>query len=135
MNSNRVILFDGVCNFCNSTVNFVIERDKKSIIKFAALQSDAGQQLLKQFNLPTSQFNSFIYIENGKVFTQSTAALRVCKNLSALWPLMYGFIIVPTFIRDGIYKWIAKNRYKWFGKKDHCMIPSSEVRSRFLQLQ
>ena len=135
MNSNRVILFDGVCNFCNSTVNFVIERDKKSIIKFAALQSDAGQQLLKQFNLPTSQFNSFIYIEDGKIFTQSTAALRVCKNLSALWPLMYGFIIVPKFIRDAIYKWMAKNRYKWFGKKDQCMIPSPEVRSRFLQLQ
>ena len=135
MNSNRVILFDGVCNFCNSTVNFVIERDKKTIIKFAALQSDAGQQLLKQFNLSTSQFNSFIYIEDGKVFTQSTAALRVCKNLSALWPLLYGFIMVPEFIRDGIYKWIAKNRYKWFGKKDQCMIPSPEVRSRFLQSQ
>jgi predicted DCC family thiol-disulfide oxidoreductase YuxK len=132
MNHNRIILFDGVCNFCNSSVNFVIERDKKSTIKFAALQSDAGQQLLQQFNLPTNQFNSFVYIEGGKLFTESTASLRVVKNLPAPWPVVYGFIIVPKFIRDGIYKWIAKNRYKWFGKKDQCMIPSPEIRSRFL---
>ncbi len=133
MNSNPIILFDGVCNFCNSSVNFVIDRDKNSVIKFAALQSEAGQQLLKQFNLPTSEFNSFIFIEGGKVYTASTAALKVSKYLAALWPSLYGFIIVPKFLRDGIYKWIAKNRYKWFGKKDQCMIPGPEVRSRFLQ--
>jgi len=133
MKNNPIILFDGVCNFCNSSVNFVIDRDKKSVIKFAALQSDAGQQLLQQFNLSTSKFNSFIFIEAGKVYTASTAALKVSKYLAALWPLLYGFIIVPKFIRDGIYKWIAKNRYKWFGKKDQCMIPGPEVRSRFLQ--
>jgi predicted DCC family thiol-disulfide oxidoreductase YuxK len=133
MENNPIILFDGVCNFCNSSVNFVIDRDKKSVIKFAALQSDAGQQLLQQFNLSTSEFNSFIFIEAGKVYTSSTAALKVSKYLTALWPLLYGFIIVPKFIRDGIYKWIAKNRYKWFGKKDQCMIPAPEVRSRFLQ--
>ncbi len=132
MKNNPIILFDGVCNFCNSSVNFVIDRDKKSVIKFAALQSDAGQQLLQQFNLATSEFNSFIFIEAGKVYTASTAALKVSKYLTALWPLLYGFIIVPGFIRDGIYKWIAKNRYKWFGKKDQCMIPGLEVRSRFL---
>lgn len=127
------ILFDGVCNFCNGAVNFVIQRDKKSRIKFAALQSEAGQQLLKQFNLPTNEFNTFIFIEDGKVYTQSKAALKVCKYLTALYPLFYGFIIVPEFMRDGIYKWIAKNRYKWFGKKDHCMLPTAEIRSRFLQ--
>ncbi len=132
MENNPIILFDGVCNFCNSSVNFVIERDKKSVIKFAALQSDAGQQLLQQFNLSTSEFNSFIFIEAGNIYTASTAALKVSKYLTALWPLLYGFIIVPRFIRDGIYNWISKNRYKWFGKKDQCMIPTPEVRSRFL---
>ena len=132
MENNPIILFDGVCNFCNSSVNFVIERDKKSVIKFAALQSDAGQQLLQQFNLSPPEFNSFIFIAAGNIYTASTAALKVCKYLTALSPLLYGFIIVPRFIRDGIYNWISKNRYKWFGKKDQCMIPTPEVRSRFL---
>ncbi len=132
MTSQPTILFDGVCNFCNGAVNFVIKRDKQSRIKFAALQSDRGQQLLKQFNLPTHTFDSFLFIEDSKVYTQSTAALKVCNYLSALWPLLYGFIIVPKFIRDGIYSWIAKNRYKWFGKKDQCMIPSPEISARFL---
>jgi predicted DCC family thiol-disulfide oxidoreductase YuxK len=133
MNKSDVILFDGICNFCNSTINFIIKRDKKKLIRFAPLQSDAGQQLLTAFNLSTTEFHSFIYIENGKVFTESTAALRVCKKLTALWPLLYGFIIVPKFIRNGIYKWISKNRYKWFGQKNQCMIPSPEIRNRFLQ--
>lgn len=133
MSSNPIILFDGVCNFCNSSVNFVIERDRKSVIKFAALQSEAGQQLLQQYNLSTSKFNSFIFIEAGNIYTASTAALKVSKYLTALWPLLYGFIIVPRFIRDGVYNWISKNRYKWFGKKDQCMIPGPEIRSRFLQ--
>jgi predicted DCC family thiol-disulfide oxidoreductase YuxK len=133
MNKSDVILFDGICNFCNSTINFIIQRDKNKLIRFAPLQSEAGRQLLAAFNLSTTEFHSFIYIENGKVFTESTAALRVCKKLTALWPLLYGFIIVPKFIRNGIYKWIAKNRYKWFGQKDQCMIPSPEIRNRFLQ--
>lgn len=132
MNTQPTILFDGVCNFCEGAVNFVIKRDKQSRIKFAPLQSDRGQQLLKQFNLPTHNFNSFLFVKDGKVYTQSTAALKVCKYLSALWPLLYAFIIVPKFIRDGIYNWIAKNRYKWFGKKDQCMIPTPEIRERFL---
>ena len=133
MKESPVILFDGVCNFCNGAVNFIIQRDKKSLIKFAALQSEAGRKLLQRFNLPTDELSSIILIEDGNVFTQSSAALKLCKYLTGLWPLMYGFIIVPLFIRDGIYKWIAKNRYKWFGKKDHCMIPTQEVRTRFLQ--
>lgn len=131
MNRKPIILFDGVCNFCSDSVNFIIERDRKSLIRFAALQSAAGQQLLQQFNLPTSIFNSFIFIEDGIVFTQSTAALKVCKYLTSLWPLLYGFIIVPKFIRDGIYKWMAKNRYKWFGKKEQCMIPTPAQKNGF----
>ena len=130
--ANPIILFDGVCNLCNGAVNFIIKRDKKSRIKFAALQSTAGHQLLNRFNLPTDIFNSFIFIKNGVAYTRSTAALKVCKYLSALWPLMYGFIIVPKFIRDGIYAWIAKNRYKWFGERPECMIPTPDIRARFL---
>jgi predicted DCC family thiol-disulfide oxidoreductase YuxK len=127
-----IILFDGVCNFCNSSVNFVIKRDKKALIQFATLQSEAGNKILQAFSLPTTEMNSFVFIENGKAFTQSTAALKVCRYLGAGWPLCYGFIIVPKFIRDGIYNWIAKNRYKWFGVKDQCMIPTPEVKARFL---
>lgn len=132
MGHDEIILFDGVCNFCNSTVNFVIKRDKKAILHFAPLQSDIGQQLLKEYHLPNDEMRSFVFIEKGKAYTQSTAALKVCKYLSSLWPLCYGFIIIPKFIRDGIYNWIAKNRYKWFGKKESCMIPNADVKKRFL---
>ena len=133
MDNNPTILFDGVCNFCNGAVNFTIKRDKKRTLKFAPLQSDAGQQLLRQFNLSTNQFNSFVFIEKGVVYTQSTAALKVSKYLTTFWPLLQGFIIVPAFIRDGIYNFIAKNRYKWFGKKEQCMMPTTAIRERFLQ--
>lgn len=133
MNPQPVILFDGVCNLCNGAVNFVIRGDKKSRLKFAALQSNAGRQLLMQYNLSVDTLNSFIFIENGTAYVQSTAALRMCKYLNGLWPMMYGFIIVPEFIRNGIYKWIARNRYKWFGKREQCMIPTPEINTRFLQ--
>ncbi len=132
MGHDEIILFDGVCNFCNSTVNFVIKRDKKAILHFAPLQSDIGQQLLKEYHLPNDEMRSFVFIEKGKAYTQSTAALKVCKYLSSLWSLCYAFIIIPKFIRDGIYNWIAKNRYKWFGKKESCMIPNVDVKKRFL---
>ncbi len=132
MNTQPTILFDGVCNFCNGAVNFVIKRDKKSVIKFAALQSNAGIQLLKEYSLPTNDMKSFVFIENGVAYTQSTAAIKVCKYLNAGWSLCKVFIIVPKFIRNGLYNWIAKNRYKWFGQKDSCMIPTLKVRTRFL---
>lgn len=132
MLQHPIILFDGVCNFCNGAVNFVIKRDKKASVKFAALQSDAGQRILKQHYLPTGNMQTFIFIENNKVYSRSTAALKVCRHLKGLWPLCYGLIIVPAFIRDGLYNWIAKNRYKWFGHKQQCMIPTPEVKARFL---
>lgn len=132
MNDNPVILFDGVCNFCNSTVNFTLKRNTRANIRFAPMQSEAGQQLLQRYNLPADDMQSFIFIEDGVVYKQSTAALRVCRHLKGLWPLCYRLIIVPRFIRDGIYNWIAGNRYKWFGKKDSCMIPTPEVKARFL---
>jgi len=132
MEQQPIILFDGVCNFCNSAVNFTLKRNKKANIRFAPLQSEAGQKLLQQYNLPVKDMESFVFIENGKAYQRSTAALKVCRYLRGLWPLSYGLIIVPRFIRDGIYNWIAKNRYKWFGVQQSCMIPTPEVRARFL---
>lgn len=132
MSTQPIILFDGVCNFCNGAVNFTIKRDKSKIIKFAPLQSEAGRRLTTQYGLPENDMRSFLFIENGKMYNRSTAALRVCRYLKGLWPLMYGFIIVPAFIRNAVYDFIARNRYKWFGQKDECMIPTADVRGRFL---
>lgn len=132
MNDQPIILFDGVCNLCDSTVNFVLKKNTRANIRFAALQSEAGQQLLQQYQLPADQMKSFIFVENGIVYKRSTAALRVCRHLKGLWPLCYLFILVPRFIRDGIYNCVAKNRYRWFGKKESCMIPAPEVKARFL---
>jgi len=130
--NHPVIIFDGVCNLCNGSVQFVIRRDKQRRFRFASLQSDYGQQVLAAHQLPTHTFNSFLLLDNGKLYTKSTAALRVFKHLKGIWPLFYGLIIIPRFIRDGVYNWIARNRYKWFGKQEACMIPTPELRQLFL---
>ncbi|KAA9041710.1 thiol-disulfide oxidoreductase DCC family protein [Ginsengibacter hankyongi] len=132
MYQHSIILFDGVCNLCNGAVKFVIKRDNKNQFLFASLQSGEGKQILEEHNIPENIMKSFFLVENGKVYDRSTAALRVVKRLTGLWPLLYGFIIVPAFIRDGVYNWIAKNRYQWFGKKDECMIPTPELKAKFL---
>jgi predicted DCC family thiol-disulfide oxidoreductase YuxK len=127
-----VILFDGVCNFCNAGINFIIRQDKKKVFRFAALQSEAGQKLLKQHNLPIQGFESFILIDGGKVYQKSAAGLRVYGKLPWYWKWTQAFWIAPKFLRDAVYNFLAKNRYKWFGKKEECMVPSAELRSRFL---
>ena len=132
MESKPIILFDGVCNLCNNAVQFVINHDSSDKFLFAALQSKTGQQLLQQYNLPKAGFNSLILIQNGKVFLKSTAALLVAKQLTGPVKLLYGFIIVTAFIRNTVYTFIATNRYKWFGKTNSCMIPSSSLRAKFL---
>ena len=132
-NNKPVILFDGVCNFCNSTINFVIKRDKKNQLKFAPLQSKAGTHLSQQYGLPPNDLQSFVFIENGIVYKRSTAAFRVCKYLSGIWKLGYGLLIIPAFIRDAVYDIIARNRYKWFGVKEECMVPSVEIKAKFLE--
>ena len=128
----NVVLFDGVCNFCNNSINFAIKRDIKNQLKFAAMQSTAGIQLMEQYGLPVKDMQSFVFITNGVAHNRSTAALNVCKYLGGGWPLCYIFILVPQFIRDGMYNYVAKNRYKWFGKKNECMLPTPAVRSKFL---
>ena len=127
-----IIFFDGVCNLCTGSVQFIIKHDPKHYFRFASLQSEVGQQLLKENNLPTEDFGSFILFENGKIFTQSTAALLVTKKLNRLWPGLAAFLIVPSFIRNGVYNWIAKNRYKWFGKKEACWVPTPELNGLFV---
>jgi len=130
--SQSIVLFDGVCNLCNRAVQFIIKRDKKKQFLFASLQGKAGNKLLQKFDLPANLFNSFILVEGDKVYTRSTAALRVAKKLSGGWKLLYGLMIVPGFIRNAVYNLIAKNRYKWFGKREECMIPTPELKERFL---
>ncbi len=127
-----IILFDGVCNLCNNSVQFVIKHDERGKFKFAALQSETGQALLKQYGLPQTGFDSFVLVQSEKVYLKSTAALYVAKQLDGPVKSLFGFIIVPAFIRNAVYNLIAKNRYKWFGKKDHCMIPTPALKARFL---
>ena len=132
MAAQSIILFDGVCNLCNAAVQFIIKRDHKNQFLFASLQSETGRLLVKQFNLDKNQMNSIILIENERAYLRSTAALRIAKRLSGPWFLLYAFMIVPKFIRDGVYNVISKNRYRWFGRKDECMIPTAELKAKFL---
>ncbi|MEN7546599.1 thiol-disulfide oxidoreductase DCC family protein [Rapidithrix thailandica] len=132
MRKTNIILFDGICNFCNDSVNFIIDHDPKKKFKFAALQSEVGRQLLRSLGQDPDKMDSIVLIEKGKVFKKSTAALKVARYLSAPWPLAYGFLIVPVFIRNLVYDWIARNRYKWFGKREQCRMPNEEEKQRFL---
>ena len=130
--ASPVIFFDGVCNLCNRSVQFIIKHDKKKQFRFASLQGKAGQQMLQQLGLPANDLTSFILKEDDKVYTQSTASLRIARKLNGGWKSLYAFMLVPEFIRDAVYRWIAKHRYKWFGKRNECMIPTPELRDRFL---
>ena len=133
MQNHHIILFDGVCNFCNFWVNFIIDRDKDDIFKFAALQSEAGQKLLNKFNLKTEDFDTFILIDGEIYFTKSTAALRIAQKLNYPVKVLYYFIFIPKFLRDLIYSLIAINRYKFFGKRDICRVPTENEKKNFLE--
>lgn len=127
-----IILFDGVCNLCNSAVNFIIKHDKKEHFLFASLQSDAAKEILLQYPLKKTSLNSIILITNNISYDKSTAALLISKQLNNGYKLIYFFIVIPKFIRDFVYNLIANNRYKWFGKQKSCKIPSLEIKNRFL---
>ena len=131
---SAIILFDGVCNFCNGSVNFIIERDKAGYFKFAPLQSEIGQKLLEEHGIDKTETDSVVLIEDGKAYVRTTAALRIARKLSGYWSWFYGFIVVPSFIRDIFYKLFAKYRYRMFGKQDACMMPTPEIRERFLAM-
>lgn len=130
--TQKIIFFDGVCNFCNASVNFIIERDKNNIFKFCSIQSDKAKALL---NLPENYFSSpdtFILLDCNKIHEKSTAALKVAKHLSFPWQLFYIFILIPPFIRNFFYTLFARHRYKLFGKSDTCRIPSPSEKQKFI---
>lgn len=127
----RIILFDGECNFCDKSVQFIIKRDPEAIFSFTSQQGEAGQQMIKKHHAPSS-VDSIILIENDTYYLKSSAALRICRHLQGAWKLLFIFILVPYPIRDFFYNILAKNRYKWFGKKDQCTLPTPEMRKRFL---
>ena len=129
---SAIILFDGVCNFCNGSVNFVIAHDAKNYFKFAPLQSDVAQSLLEKHNIDKAETDSVILIEDETAFTHSTAALRIARKLDGAWSWFYVFVIIPKFVRDFCYKLFAKYRYKLFGKKDVCMMPTAEIKEKFI---
>ena len=131
--TDKVVLFDGVCNFCDSSVQFIIKHDKSNSLKFASLQSEFGQNLLKQFN-HTTALESVIFFENNQIYTKSTAAFHIANYFDGIWKMLTYLRIFPAFLTDFFYDIIAKNRYKWFGKKDSCMIPSPEIRNRFIEI-
>ena len=127
-----IVLFDGVCNFCNGSVNFMIGHDSRGYFKFAPMQSDVGRELLDKFGIDRTETDSIILIEDDKAYTYSTAALRIARKLDGLWSWLYIFRFIPPRIRDFFYKLFAKYRYRLFGKKDVCMMPTPEIRQRFL---
>lgn len=127
-----IILFDGVCNLCNGFVQFVIRQDPAQRFRFASLQSETARELLRHLPPSGQGIESVVLIEDGCYYQQSTAALRILRQLRGPWPLLYGFMVLPAFLRDWIYAWIAKNRYRWFGQRQACMLPTPELQARFL---
>ncbi len=128
---SSIVLFDGVCNFCNGAVNFIIKHDRAGRFKFAPLQSEAGERLRSEHDI-SAETDSLVLIEDGKAYTHSTGGLRIAKSMGGIWQLAYSLILLPKPVRDWAYKTFAKNRYRLFGKKDVCMVPTPEVRERFL---
>jgi predicted DCC family thiol-disulfide oxidoreductase YuxK len=128
----RVVLFDGVCNLCNGFVQFIIRRDRHARYRFGALQSPEALALLAHTGMDQGPMDTIVYLRDDRLLTRSTAALTILKDLGGVWSLLYAFIIVPPFLRDPVYGFIARNRYRWFGKRDSCMLPTPELRARFL---
>lgn len=127
-----VILFDGVCNLCNGFVQFLILRDPTRRYRYASLQSDTGRALMQAVGMPIDEINTVVLIEEGKAYTHSDVALRASRHMGGLWPLFTVFYGIPRPIRDAIYNWVARNRYRWFGKREACMVPTPELKSLFL---
>lgn len=131
--NKKIILFDGVCNFCNASVRFIIKRDKKDVFRFASLESDLGQKLTDERGIDTSKIDSIILIDPGNAYyIKSTAALEISKELSGLYPALSVFQVLPEGFRNLIYDFVAKNRYNWFGKSETCPMPTEEEKSKFL---
>ena len=131
-NKNPILLFDGYCNLCNNSVQFILKHEKNTDLVFTSLQSEAGISLLKQYNINPLNLDSLVFIKNNKFHTKSSAALLLTPYLKGLYPLLYSLLIIPPFIRNTVYDYIARNRYKWYGKAESCMMPTKELMNRFL---
>ena len=129
-----MILFDGVCNLCSGFVQFIIARDPAVHFRFAALQSPAAARVLAMTNAQPSRLDSIVLVEHSRVSTRSTAVLRIARGLRFPWSLAYGFVAVPRPIRDAVYDFVARHRYRWFGQREACMVPTAELRARFLEM-
>ena len=127
-----ILLFDGVCNLCNASVQWILTRDPRGKFRFAALQSETGQVLLQRFGLDQAHFDSVVLVEGDRIFLHSDAPLEIARRLGGFWTLAYGLKIIPRFLRDAVYNWIARNRYRWFGRREACMLPRPEWKERFL---
>jgi len=127
-----IIFFDGVCNLCNASINFIMKRDKNNRFLVGALQDTFSKEVLSDFEVKPDYLDSLVLLEKGKIYYKSTAALKIARQLSGLWPIFSPLIILPKWLRDPVYDWIARNRYSWFGKKNTCRIPSPEERAKFL---
>jgi len=132
LKNQPIVLFDGVCNFCSASVQFVIRRNSRSNIMFCQIQSAPGQRLIAEYGLTDLGLNSMVLIHHGKSYIKSSAALHIATLMDMPWPLMFAFIIVPPFIRHRIYDWIGRRRYQWYGKRDACWVPDTEIQNRFL---
>jgi len=128
-----VVLFDGVCNLCNASVRFIINRDSRGRFKFASLQSVVAKQILKEIGVDTDALSTIVLIRQERCYVRSDAILEIARKLDGIWPLIYAARIIPRFIRDGVYRLIARHRYSWFGKKDSCMVPTPDLKTRFLE--
>jgi predicted DCC family thiol-disulfide oxidoreductase YuxK len=132
MNEHPIILFDGVCNLCSQSVQWILGKDTRGVFRFASLQSEVGQDLLRKNGIDAQKLNSIVFIANQKAFTHSDAALEIVGQLGGFWQYLKVFKLIPRFLRDGIYNFIARNRYRWFGKQETCWLPNKELKSRFL---
>jgi predicted DCC family thiol-disulfide oxidoreductase YuxK len=127
-----IILFDGVCKFCNGSINFIIDHDRHKRFHFAPLQSEFAQRLLERFRLPADDFDTMILVEHDRAYARSSAALRIAWQLGGGWALLAILFAIPPFLRDGAYNVLAGNRYRWFGRTDSCRVPTPELRDRFV---
>jgi predicted DCC family thiol-disulfide oxidoreductase YuxK len=131
--NHPVILFDGVCNLCNGFVQFIIKHDKKNKFRFGSLQSESAKKLLETFHFSLEELKTIVLVEDGKIYMRSRALLRIASHLDGVWKLTSIFHVIPSFISDVVYNLVSKYRYKVFGKRDSCMIPSPEIKSRFIE--
>lgn len=132
MTENNIVIFDGVCNLCNWSVRFIIERDSRSVFKFASVQSAIGEKLLREYAIPFTEPKSVILLKNGQIHEKSSAALEIAAELDGFWRVLVILRLIPRPVRDFIYNWIARNRYRWFGKREVCMVPTTDQKARFL---